>query len=223
MNKTYTLPENFDTVYFSGAQARIYIGDVYVDEAIEVDGTYSVEKIPIYGYASHHWNTIATGRVIVSGTLSINYKYDGYLWACLKALQNSKQGLSGVIDEMKTKGKLQSFTPIEALDAGPQTNKQINKALENKKKVYSTGYFTDENILKHKKQYWDDYKNESPSLIRPEFMHLFNIEIRDCKMDNDTYNRKTLINCALNQHSTVRRADGTPLVEMYAFVAQSFI
>lgn len=73
-----------NTRYFSGAQASIHIGDIWVDDV--VGGSYSVtnSKKPIWGYGSTYFDAVAGGQEIVQGTLEINFREPNYLWMILE-------------------------------------------------------------------------------------------------------------------------------------------
>lgn len=74
----------YDLEYFSGSQATIYIGDVWVDEVTFIMYRRIQEKTPLYGYASQLFDDTAAGHVLVQGSFAINYKEQGYLWAILR-------------------------------------------------------------------------------------------------------------------------------------------
>lgn len=74
----------YDLEYYSGSQATVYIGDVFVDEITHIEWRRQQEKTPLYGYASQLFDGTARGHVLVSGAFSINWKESGYLWAILR-------------------------------------------------------------------------------------------------------------------------------------------
>src|SRR3990167_7047716 len=72
-----------DRDYFTGTQASIYIGDVYVDEVVSYAYSVQQTKTPIYGYASQLFDAVSAGPVLVTGNFSINFKESGYLYLIL--------------------------------------------------------------------------------------------------------------------------------------------
>ncbi len=69
---------NYDAV--SGAQIVIKLGeDVLLEDATAIQFSLSQSKKPIYGYHSQHFDTVASGVVIVHGRLFINFIHQGYL------------------------------------------------------------------------------------------------------------------------------------------------
>lgn len=74
--------DNYQTYkydYYSGADCKIFFGDIWVDDIVTVQWTAHQSKTPIYGYASQHYNAVAKGQILVQGTLSITFKETGYL------------------------------------------------------------------------------------------------------------------------------------------------
>lgn len=65
--------------YWSPAQIRLYIAGVWIDDACAVRYQITDHKTPKFGYNDRHWRTVAQGRTVVQGQLSINYRYNGYL------------------------------------------------------------------------------------------------------------------------------------------------
>jgi hypothetical protein len=74
----------FSEDYFSGADVNIFFGDIWVDEAISLSFQIEESVLPIYGYASYTFDTVARGRRIVSGSFAINFKTTGYLQQILE-------------------------------------------------------------------------------------------------------------------------------------------
>jgi hypothetical protein len=74
--------------YFTCQDARLYIGNVFIDENIFVQYTLQDNKIPIYGYRSRYYDATAQGKSIVQGQLGLNFVSEGYLYTVLQAYQN---------------------------------------------------------------------------------------------------------------------------------------
>ena len=74
----------YDSPYFSGSQAGVYIGDVYIDEITSISYRGSQQKTPVYGYASQLFDRVAAGPFIIQGEFTINFKESAYLWAVLE-------------------------------------------------------------------------------------------------------------------------------------------
>ncbi|MED2041338.1 hypothetical protein P4V58_30315, partial [Bacillus wiedmannii] len=74
--------------YYSGADIRIYFGDNWIDEIVEIEWTMQEQLAPIYGYASYTWDKVARGNRLVQGSFSINFKEAGYLQTVLNSLSS---------------------------------------------------------------------------------------------------------------------------------------
>lgn len=89
----------YDLDYFSGTQAALYIGDVYVDEVNSFAYSVSQSKMPIYGYASQLFDAVAPGQVIVQGQFSVNFKEAGYLWLVLHRYKRFEKNVDDVLEK----------------------------------------------------------------------------------------------------------------------------
>lgn len=78
--------KRFGKEYFSGANVQIYMGDTYIDEVTSLEYTIQENATPIYGFASHTWDTVARGTRMVQGSFSINFREAGYLQTVLDRL-----------------------------------------------------------------------------------------------------------------------------------------
>ena len=72
----YRYPEE----YFSGADVSIYIGNTWIDEVSNLSFELMEQVMPIFGYASRTYDTVARGQRIVRGSFSINFKESNYLY-----------------------------------------------------------------------------------------------------------------------------------------------
>jgi hypothetical protein len=69
----------FSSEYFSSADVKLYFGDIWVDDAVSIAFSLSEEVMPIYGYNSYTFDTVARGRRLVQGQFAINFTSAGYL------------------------------------------------------------------------------------------------------------------------------------------------
>jgi hypothetical protein len=77
-------PNSQDGKYFTATQARIYVGNLFMDELVQIQFTYQGNRIPIYGYSSELADGFGTGRRLVQGQLALNFVTEGYLYTVLK-------------------------------------------------------------------------------------------------------------------------------------------
>lgn len=108
--QTYGRPANveykrFNEEYFSGADVRIYFGDVWVDEVVSLQFTLMENVAPIFGYASYTWDAVARGARQIQGSFRINFKESYYLHSITNQLEYKlKSGLTGTYDSGTSKG-----------------------------------------------------------------------------------------------------------------------
>jgi hypothetical protein len=79
--------------YFSGVQSSVFIGDVWVDDIVSLDYSVDHSRNPVYGYGSQHFDFLPKGRILVTGTFTINFREPNYLWMILaryKTFQNDE-------------------------------------------------------------------------------------------------------------------------------------
>lgn len=69
----------FSSDYFSGADVKIYFGDIWVDEITNLAFQLQENVMPIYGYNSYTFDTVARGRRQVNGMFTLNFTTVGYL------------------------------------------------------------------------------------------------------------------------------------------------
>lgn len=89
----------FQSEYFSAADIKIYLGDIWVDDAIMVSYALSEQVMPIFGYNSFTYDAVARGQRTINGMLEMNFKSVGYLQQVLEnadaiefAIQNGQRG-----------------------------------------------------------------------------------------------------------------------------------
>jgi len=87
--------DNYQTYpydYFSGTDAKIFFGDVWVDDIVTIQYNVNQAKNPIWGYASQYFDAVARGIVMVQGSLSIAFKETGYLNIIQAMLEKQRSG-----------------------------------------------------------------------------------------------------------------------------------
>ena len=71
----------FPESYFSGADVKIYFGDVFIDDVLGISFTLQEQVKPIFSYASRTYKEVARGNRIVSGKFYIAFREAGYISA----------------------------------------------------------------------------------------------------------------------------------------------
>lgn len=80
--------KRFNNEYFSGADVRLYFGDTWVDEITSLQINMQENVQPVYGYASYTFDKVARGTRIVQGSFAINFKESFYLHSIMNSLQS---------------------------------------------------------------------------------------------------------------------------------------
>ena len=81
--------------YWSGAQAQIFFGDIFVDEVFAFQFDVVTNRSPVYGYASKEFDAIAEGNRLVTGSFAINFIHQSYLTLTLAELDKDKRKIAG--------------------------------------------------------------------------------------------------------------------------------
>lgn len=118
----------YDKEYFSGTQAALYIGDVFVDEIVGYSFAVNEVKTPIFGYASQLYDAVSKGTVIIHGNFAINFKESAYLYLIL----NRYKRLADDIDFI-TDGALNLGTSEGELVIRAKKNPRIPSPFQNNK------------------------------------------------------------------------------------------
>ena len=73
-------------IYKCGADTRLFVDDVWLKEVSAVEFTEHSARIPLFGYDSIIFDSIAEGHQIVQGTIRMNIIRPGQLFSILKYL-----------------------------------------------------------------------------------------------------------------------------------------
>ena len=65
--------------YYCGTNARVFFGDIWVDDIVTIQYNIKQDKEPIYGYASQTFDAVARGVILAQGSFTIAFKEMGYL------------------------------------------------------------------------------------------------------------------------------------------------
>ena len=101
-NKESEARKNYRTYpydYYCGIDAKVFFGDVWVDDIVTIQYTVAQNKTPIYGYASQLYDAIARGTVIVQGTLTVAFKEMGYLNLVQRIIENQGKSAKAAIEK----------------------------------------------------------------------------------------------------------------------------
>lgn len=75
--------------YVSASQVSIYVGNIWLDDASHIELNQMSAKVPYYGYNDTHYRAIGQGKVLVTGAITIQFRYANYL---TKAVMMARKG-----------------------------------------------------------------------------------------------------------------------------------
>lgn len=128
--------ERYATTYFTGTQASIWVGDIWVDECFGVQIQASQSIIPVWGYASRHFDAVGLGKVLVQGAFEINFVDEGYLIAILSNAYLRRKSQDALVDVKGVReipegllGDLDAFqaTSVEAVGSSTDLGVIMNR------------------------------------------------------------------------------------------------
>jgi len=111
--------------YFTGAQTRLYIEDICIDEAVSLQYIAQAPVVPLYAYDNCKFIRTARGKSIVQGQILINFVDEGYLYYALKDIRkgneknfDKEQALAEEVDKLNKKiEKIKSQDPLGSSEA----------------------------------------------------------------------------------------------------------
>lgn len=201
--------------YFSGSQASLYIGDVWVDEIVNYSFTMQHDRTPVYGYGSQHWDFMPKGTIIIMGEFTINFKEPNYLWIILERYRKFKT--SGF---KRNKSEQQKLDKLKA-DLEIQPNSFAQDSRRNLRAFFSAKIDNLENVQKAIQLNFD---NEGlPSNQRKQKEHMnhasFNMVIGYGQPGPDSIGER-INDIQIMQKTKVLQSDGRPITETYSFIAR---
>lgn len=202
--------------YFTGQQARIFFGHVWVDDIITIQYSSNQNKAPIYGYASQQFDDIAKGQFLVNGNFTIAFKETGYLSLIYQQLNNLKAPKTTNKDVLKF--WLNKNRPIEevldnlsANDQNGQDFEDLAEALED----YVWGNFG--KVGQQLKRV--DQLDEFPGGVDRDGFDIV-LLLGDFTNDASEHTVKVINDVHITGESTVITPDGAPVAMNYTFFAR---
>lgn len=69
----------YEMDYFAGSQVLVYANHILIDDCVRIGWSVQQNRQPIWGYASQYFNALASGVVMVNGSLWIAFKEAAYM------------------------------------------------------------------------------------------------------------------------------------------------
>ena len=224
----FVAPNTGQGTYFTLTQARIYIGNLFIDELNSIQFALQDNKIPIFGYASRFWDDLAQGKSLVQGQLTINFVSEGYLY---KALTYYQQQISNDItlnSDTKAQQEQRLLNLTNALQNPDPTwsYKTIQAAKDEIQKLMATIGPDAATIVKSNSN--AIHKQQSDSILGlPGGDYKANPLYQDVQFDvvlqftgaGRTITRR-LEKCTLISNESILAPTGEPILDAYGFIAR---
>lgn len=208
--------------YFSGSQASIFIGDVWVDEITDWQCSVGAQSQPIYGYGDTFFSHAAQGRVLVQGSFSINFKEPNYLFAVLARYRRYRE-LN--IDRHATQRGIEDDYSI----GRTPRYEDKRKALDDFFYQTQDGSFSDRSgqnnsgIVSNTISQGNTISNLDPRLTNDFAVPLFDIKIGyGTVLDENTIGEQ-IVGAKLVGKGRTIMANGQPIKETYSFFAKNLV
>jgi len=112
--------------YITPSQTSIYLGALHVDDAYSIDWQYRNSRTPMYNYFQEEVANAALGKKLVTGTISINFRYPGYLEYAVEKARNgvsSSEGAKRYIAGLTQNGKAATDTYLNEMRDGTASSR----------------------------------------------------------------------------------------------------
>jgi len=191
--------------FFSGAQASVFIGDVWVDDITSVNYEFRDSKQPVYGYGSEYFDLVAYGTKLVSGNFTVNFREPNYIWLILQR-------------EKELRKKNLQDESVDNLEDAISGNTRIGDKRKNYNLFFNTN--NPDDVKKAFKQSLIDGKKVKKESIN-KMNHLgFNMVLGyGTELNQDTIGQR-IIDAHIVGQSKVIMQDGRPIEERYQFFAR---
>jgi hypothetical protein len=236
--------DRFDSYYFSGENANVYLNGLYLSETVNIQWQLTNNTLPLYGYHSYEFNHMAPGTRIVQGSLTINYTEPLYIIKLIQSLSgDTGSDLSRSDQDMrKQKGVAPGTIANNILTASSEdiyrsvsdkSGKGFNReALRNLKEVNKERF----GWVSVSKQEENTFTENKP-LYKPvnggiNIKVTFGQSDKEVSREDSSYrsdaklndiNSITLIDVNLTGEGSLVDDSGKPVQEMYSFLAKKIV
>lgn len=235
---TFAESKSFNREYFSGANIKIYFGDILIDEVTSLEYTLTEQIAPIFGFQSYTWDKVARGNRYVQGSFSINFKEVGYLQTAINRLTSNLKGgqenqTSGYFDKkFWTDNKTKPLEVIMSQDKDKKIGSYYSMVKEMESAFWGEGETPDYAKARPETTYFYpvhelmDNKG-SERMMRENGFNIL-VEFRDptaenCseyEFKNSTYTVQTIIGVQLQSKGKQITSQAQEVQEVYTFLAR---
>lgn len=198
--------------YYSGSQASIFIGDLWVDDICDWQCSLNYSASPIYGYGSTFYDHIAEGKVLVQGSFTINFKEPNYIWTILARYNIGNFVKNQVQDQANDVNKL--------ID---QMNASRTPSYDNQKALMDTFFNQPETVMEVAQKNRNFLKVNAAQDENHFANRTFDIVIGYGSELNENTPGEKILGVKLTGKSKVIYQDGNPIKEQYNFFARNIV
>lgn len=210
-------PNSDDGKYFTASQARVYVGNLFVDELNSLQFTFQGNRIPVFGYCSAKMDAAGTGKHLVQGQLALNFISEGYLYTLLEEFQSLRQSGKAASGPTAQEQQLANLVTQQGSPSDGSSNSAALAALVQQQILQLAGKVGPDGI--------DNVKTVLANAQRLTTTQ--NAILLDIPFDvvaqftgaGRTVTR-TLKNCLLTSNDQIYDQSGAPLLDCYGFIAQ---
>ena len=195
--------------YFSGSQASLFIGDVWVDDIVEINYSDTYSAKPIFGYGSTWYDHVAEGREIIQGSFTVNFREPNYIWMILSMYKGNANTFKNTVKGGEDQYELYSTDNPSGLLQDKRANLDLFFNAKDPR--------TAEGTIRNKKNIGNTKLDKAYS----DFSYpTFDILLGYGHTLNSESPGERLAGCKIVGKARTIMADGQPIREVYQFFAK---
>jgi hypothetical protein len=208
------MANEINTQYFSGTQASIFIGDVWVDDIFNLDYNMQQSKQPKFGYGSQHFDFVAKGIVMISGSFSLNFREPNYLWLILERYKKfNGKGPGGISRDTNEERKSNNINKAQTYAADKRDRFEDFFSIKNPKDAKNS-------LIEQSREFngiVEDNNLENSNHIGFDILLGYGAEL------GPNSPGETLKDIQILGKAKTINADGRPIAETYSFIARRLV
>lgn len=200
--------------YFTATQARMYIGNLFIEELAGCQFVLQGNKVPIYGYASEAFDAIGTGKYLVQGQIMVHFISEGYLYTVLNEYKKLNSTPAG--------SNQQTFQNLintqQQLESGNTSDPAIQSQIAAIQKQRQLLLASDPTLA-------STYKRQllanSSTVVGPNATYQnvpFDL-VLELEGGGRTVTRR-ITNCVITSNEQIYGDNDTPLIDSYGFIGR---
>lgn len=200
--------------YFTATQARMYIGNLFIEELAGCQFVLQGNKVPIYGYASEAFDAIGTGKYLVQGQIMVHFISEGYLYTVL----NEYKKTTGTSNSTSVQAFQNLMATQQQLQASNSSDPTVQKQIASIQKQRQQLLASDPTLASSFKR---TTLTNSTTVVGPNAVYRntpFDL-VLELEGGGRTVTRK-IFNCVLTSNEQIYGDSDTPLLDSYSFIGR---